>query len=94
MAKAKRKISKIRYRGKLFSRARLLRKLGKRMGARVWAKRKGTRIAKKGAKRLSAPKGSWMALVKRKGIQLAAKMWRKRGHKRTGKRARRSKSRR
>lgn len=80
---------KIRYRGKLFSRAKLARKIGKRKAARLWCKRK--RRSKKACKfgKRRGRKSSWMRLVKRFGVMGAAKRRRRdhlRRHRRRGKR--------
>lgn len=73
--KKKSRGGRIKYRGKLYSRAKLARKIGKRKARKLWCKRK-RRSAKKcfvrKGKRRSGRR-SWKQLVKKYGVMGAVK---------------------
>ncbi len=69
---------KVRYRGKMYSRAKLARKIGKRRARKLWCKRKrksAKKCFKRGKRR--AGKRSWKALVKKYGVMGAVRHRRK-----------------
>lgn len=72
--KRKSRGGRIKYRGKLYSRAKLAKKIGKRKARKLWCKRK-RRSAKKCLKRGRRRGGrrSWMAMVKKYGVMGAVK---------------------
>lgn len=62
---------RIRYRGKIYSRAKLARKFGKRTARKIWRTRCLKRTS--GSKRCLPHKSRWMTLVRKYGVMGAVK---------------------
>ena len=74
MARKKKSGGKVRYRGKLYSRAKLAKRLGKVKARKFWCKRKrrsAKKCLKRGKKR--GGKRSWMSMVRKYGVMGAYK---------------------